>query len=388
MGEGLVEFINAELGGLGADIQNGAPGRPIKLEVCKMAVSPDDSQRCANELIAKGADIVVSTINFFGNHFPIYNAAGVPVIVITPITIGDFTSPGVYSIGGGGGCLGVHTGLVEFVTNDIGGKRIGVPWADTPPGVVCYNDLEKKPLEVIKGIEPGASARAGTVPELEFIGVPVKPATPDVSPIVAQVLDFEPDSMIFSAQGADCWNMVDGLGRAGWTPQSIPLVLSGACIDFDAMAAAGDLAKDVYFVGAAGAVLNPPETIDNPRDRFEAEIYQGKSAEYGVPEAEARKGFATQAASGLLTMWRLAAQIAAAGGEVNGESLSAAFANSVDEHSFGGTPISCSTAPAPYIAVCNATVTASQWDGENLIPVRRRFSGLDLVAGTALKPAG
>ena len=63
--------------------------------------------------------------------------------------------------------------------------------------------------------------------------MPIKPATPDVTPQVTEVLDFDPDVIIFSAQGADCWNLVDGLGRLGWTPEEIPLVLSGACIDFE-----------------------------------------------------------------------------------------------------------------------------------------------------------
>ena len=37
-------------------------------------------------------------------------------------------------------------------------------------------------------------------------------------------------------------------------------------------------------------------------------------------------------------------------------------------------------------AVCNSEVSATQWDGEKLVPVRDRFTGLDLVAGTELKP--
>jgi branched-chain amino acid transport system substrate-binding protein len=218
--------------------------------------------------------------------------------------------------------------------------------------------------------------------------VPIKPATPDVSPVVAQVVGFNPDAIIFSAPGADCWYMVAGLGRAGWTNDEIPLVLSAACIDFDAMAAAGDLAKGIYFVGAAGAVLNPLDSITNPRDRAEAAFYQTKPLEYGVPDTESRKGFATQAASGTMTLWRLASQIAVSGQEVTGEAIANAFAATDNDHSFGGTPLSCATAPAPYVAVCNATVTANQWDGEKFVPVRSRFSGLDLVAGTALKPAG
>ncbi len=137
--QAAADYINAELGGLS--------GRPIEVELCKSVVAPDDSQRCANELAAADIDLALSTINFFGNHFSIYQGSDIPVIVGTPITIADFTSEGVYSIGAGGGCLGVHTGLVEFATNNIEElagievNKVGVPWADTPPGVVCYNVL-------------------------------------------------------------------------------------------------------------------------------------------------------------------------------------------------------------------------------------------------------
>ena len=36
--------------------------------------------------------------------------------------------------------------------------------------------------------------------------------------------------------------------------------------------------------------------------------------------------------------------------------------------------------------MCNATARAFQWDGEELVSVRDRFTGLDLVAGTELQP--
>jgi branched-chain amino acid transport system substrate-binding protein len=384
--EAAVKYINEELGGFGADIQNGKPGRPIQLEVCKMAISPDDSQRCANELLAKKPFLIVSSLNFFGNQIPIYQQAKVPAIVGTPITIADFTSKGVYSIGGGGGCLGVHTGLVKYVTQDLKAKRVAVPWADTPPGVVCYYDLEKKPLDVLAGKVKGSSKDAGSIPDLQDIGVPVKPATPDVTPQVTQVLDFKPEGIIFSAQGADCWNFVDGLGRLGWTPDKIPLVLSGACIDFDAMKAAGDLAKGIYFVGSAGAVTQDPATIKNPRDKFEAEIYQSKPAQYGMPQADLLKGFATAGWAVMLDAWETASTLAANGTEVTPQSFEAAIAATDNTHAFGSTPLSCSTAPEPYIAVCNSLVTATKWDGTNLVPVKDRFSGIDLVAGTELKP--
>jgi branched-chain amino acid transport system substrate-binding protein len=384
--QAAVDYINAELGGWGADIQNGVAGRPIELQVCRTAISPDDSQRCANELLGSDPFLVASTINFFGNHLPIFQAAGVPAVVMSPVTIADFTSEGAYAIGGGGGCLGVHTGLIEFVTTDLGATNIGVPWADTPPGVVCYYDLEAKPMDVLNGTVEGSSERAGSLPDLQYLGVPIKPATPDVTPQVTEVLGADPDAIIFSGQGADCWNLVDGLGRLGWTPDDIPLVLSGACTDFEAMRAAGDLAKGIYFIGSGNSAIVDPATIEDPVARFEAETYQAKAAEYGMPEADVTKGFGALGFTSMITLWSVASELAASGEEVTAEAYEAALAATDNTHAFASTPLSCAQAPEPYIAVCNALVTANQWDGETFVPIRTTFSGIDLVAGTELRP--
>ena len=265
--EAAVKYINEELGGIGADYKAGKPGRPIKLEVCKMAITPADSQKCANELASKKPFAVVSSLNFFGNHFAIYKAANIPVIVGTPITALDFTSPGVYAIGGAGGCLGVHTGLIEFVTKDLGKKKIAVPWADTPPGVFCYHDLEKKPLEVLAGKTlAGADRKAegneakGKIPDLTHIGVAIKPGQADVTPQATQVLDFKPEGIVFSAQGADCWTFANSLAKLGWKAETTPLVLSTACLDLAKMKEIGPtVTKGIYFVGGVG--IQVPESL-------------------------------------------------------------------------------------------------------------------------------
>ncbi len=384
--EAAVEYINEELGGFGSDPVNGIPGRPLEFEVCAMAVNPADSQRCANELAAADPLMVLSGLNFFGNHFPILQAAGVPVVVAVPITIGDFTSPDVFAIGGGGGCLGVHTGLVEFATNDLEGRRIAVPWADTPPGVTCYYDLEAKPLDVLKGVVEGSSERAGSIPELEHIGVPIQPATPDVTSQVTQVLDFEPDAIIFSAQGSDCWNFVDTMGRLGWTPDSTPLALSTSCLDFEAIEAAGDLADGIYFVGSASTQLNDPATIDDARRAFEAEQYQTQAAEYGLPQGELTKTFATSGWNAMMNLWVASSRVVRDGGELTPEAMQAEFAGQEDAYLYGSTPSNCANSPTPYTAVCNFSATALQWNGESLDVVRDTFTGTDLVEGTEIIP--
>lgn len=381
--QAAADYINAELGGLG--------GRPIEIELCKSVVSPDDSQRCANELAAADIELAVSTINFFGNHFSIYQGSDIPVIVGTPITIGDFTAEGVYSVGAGGGCLGVHTGLVQFATDDIEElegievDRVAVPWADTPPGVVCYNDLEAKPLDVIAGNEPGDSSRAGENPDLEYLGVPVAPATPDVTPQATEVLGFEPDVIIFSAQGADCWNFVDALGRLGWTPDQIPLVLSTSCTDFEAMRAAGELVEGVYFVGSSSGLLSPLDSLEGQRLE-DASAYQMKGLEYGMSEDDVFKTFASAGFAALMNIWQIADELE---GEVTGEVIAEGLAaTDGTEPAFGSTPLDCAGAPAPYVAVCNSAVGANVWDGEKFELVIEQFSGLDLVAGTELRPGG
>ena len=56
--------------------------------------------------------------------------------------------------------------------------------------------------------------------------------------------------------------------------------------------------------------------------------------------------------------------------------------------SFGNAPLNCSGAPEPYVSVCGSSISVAQWDGEQLVTVVERLNGLDLVAGTELRPGG
>lgn len=380
--EAAVQYINNELGGIGADIGAGKAGRPIKLEICKMLINPTDSTKCANELAAKKPFVVFSPLNFFGNHFATYNAAKIPVIVGTPITPLDFTSPGTFAIGGGGGCLGVHTGLIEFATKDLNGTKVAVPWANTPPGVFCYHDLEKKPLQVLNGQTSAKdNAAALTKPKLTHIGVPILPGQADVTPQAQQVLDFKPDVIVFSAQGADCWTFVSALGKLGWTPSKIPLVLSGACTDDTKAKEAGDLAKGIYFVGAT-----PITQTANLKGLLQeqSKLYLAKSDKYGAKD-EKTKGFATQGFLAMMNIWQLGTQASKGNpASLTAQGLEDAFGKTERHHAWGGSPLECTAAPKPYISVCNSRVTTTQWNGSGYDLKRADYSGLYLIKGTEL----
>jgi branched-chain amino acid transport system substrate-binding protein len=382
--QAAVDFINNELGGIGADYATGTPGRPIELKICSTLITPDDSLRCANELAGENPDAVISTLNFFGNHFSVFAGAGIPVIVGTPITALDFTSPGVFAVGGGGGCLGVHTGLVDFVTADLGAKKVAVPWANTPPGVFCYNDLEKKPLNVLNGTTAAeGNDAAGTIPDLEHIGVPIQPGQADVTPQATQVLDFDPDGIIFSAQGADCWTLVNSLKSLGWTAAETPLVLSGACLDTEKAIEAGDAAKGIYFVG--DVPITQPDALEGLL-QIEAQTYVDKMDQYGAGD-DTSKGFATQGFKTLMLIWEMGSVAAGTDpSSFSSDALVDALGATSNHHAFASTPQSCADAAdaAPYVAVCNSLVTATQWNGESYDVIRSDFSGLYLIAGTEL----
>ena len=58
------------------------------------------------------------------------------------------------------------------------------------------------------------------------------------------------------------------------------------------MRAAGDLADGIYFVGSGDSVIVDLDDDRGPAStQFEAETFQTKAAEYGMPEADLYKGF-------------------------------------------------------------------------------------------------
>jgi branched-chain amino acid transport system substrate-binding protein len=269
-------------------------------------------------------------------------------------------------------------------------SKIAVPWANTPPGVFCYNDLEKKPLEVLAGKKIDGSDRKadgnslkGSIPTLTQIGVPIKPGQADVTPEATLVLDFKPDGMVFSAQGADCWTYVSTLDKLGWKASETPLVLSGACLDLAKMKELGDITKGIYFIGGA-SILNPESLKGQLKE--EAITYAAKMKQYSSSET-AGKGFATAGFAVMMQVWEIMNESAGTdASKFDGATFQKAMGATAGHHQWGGTGLDCvgGQKNAPYIAVCNSTVTATQWDGTSLKTVRENFSGLGLVKGTEL----
>ena len=387
--EAAVAFINKELGGIGANLATGKAGVPIKLEICKYnALIPAELPGCANKLAGKKPLVVFASLAFGDAHLAIFAKTKTPIIVGTPIFPGDFTSPGVYAIGGGGGCLGVHLGLVWYATQVLKKDRIALPWAKSAPGIYCFNDLEAKPLDTLAGKTlsgapiTSSSKFKGKMPTVTYEQYPILTGSPDVSPEATKIMAYKPNVMIYSNQGSECWNMVNALIKLGWTPASFPIVLTGACIDLVTMGKLGDKIKGITTIG--GLSILDPDSLTGAY-KADALTYGTKMFVYSKERKLNGTGFATQGFSGMMTIWQIANEVK---GAVTGKALVAILKNTKGHRAFGSTGLFCKDAFKPYTSVCSSQVSASIWDGTALKAdkANQNFSGLSLLgAGDAIR---
>jgi branched-chain amino acid transport system substrate-binding protein len=389
--EAAVAYINKELGGIGADPATGKAGVPIKLEICKYnALVPAELGNCANTLASKKPAVVFASLAFGDAHVKIFQDTKTPLIVGTPIFPADFTSPGVYAIGAGGGCLGVHLGLIYFATQTLKLDKIALPWAASAPGIFCFNDLEAKPLDILAGkTRSGAaitttSKLKGTMPTLTYLPISVPTSNPDVAGYAAQIMAFKPNVLAYSNQGNLCWDLMNELIKLGWTKDSFKIVFSGSCIDTATMLKLGDKITGLYTIG--GLSILDPDALTGAA-KSDALTYGTKMYTYSKDRKLTGTGFATQGFSAMMTLWAIASESVKAG-KVTGAAMVTTLKATNGHRAFGSTGLFCKQAIKPYIAVCATQVSASQWDGTALKAVKtaQSFSGLKLVgAGDALR---
>lgn len=380
--QAAVDYINKELGGIGGDPATGKPGVPIKLEVCKYnALVPAELPGCANSLASKKPLLVFASLAFGADHIAIFNKTKTPIIIGTPIFPTDFSSPGAYAIGGGGGCLGVHLGLVYYAAQILKKTRVAVPWAKSAPGIFCFNDLEAKPMDTLAGKTLSGtkivseSKFLGKSPTLTYEQYPILTGAADVSPEATKIMAFKPDVMIYSNQGSECWTMVNALIKLGWTPATFPIVLTGACIDLPTMAGLGDKIKGIYIIG--GLSILDPDALTGA-SKTDALTYGTEMSTYSKDRKLSGTGFATQGFSGIMNIWQIAQEVK---GALTGMAMVDILKNTNGHRAFGSTGLFCKTSFAPYTSVCASQVSASIWDGKALKADKpnQNFSGLELL---------
>jgi branched-chain amino acid transport system substrate-binding protein len=379
--EATVDYINNQLGGLGGNPLTGKPGRPIDLKTCFMTITPSSTTSCANQLVSDHPVFIWEGYQFFGQIAdPIFQAAHIPVINFSPITVSDFTSPVLLDIAAGGGCVGAHPGLIDFAVYKLKAKNLAIPWANTPPGVECYYDLEKKPVDAINGSLKPTPKGVKVIASVKEDGYPIAAGAPDDSSQAAQILAQNPQVIIFSGQSSDCFNLLSALSNLGWTAKKIPLVFSGACSNVQSFQQAGAKADGIYVVGAAYNLLDPTSATGLIRQ----EIAAIDSADAKYQPSQSPTGIEAAMFQTEMTTW-LTLDNSSAANKLTSADVLSTLRNTTKVHMFAGLPWGCTSAPKPYVSVCSTAVSALQWNGTGFVNVGKPFDGAYLINGLPIK---
>ena len=354
--EGLeigVNYINNTLGGVGADLEAGVPGRPLALDSCPHALDPAEAQACAAESIAADPDIMVKGIDFFSPIlWPVWGGQ-YPVIDTLPIFVSDFSAPG--SLAMGGACVTAFPGAAQAMV-EAGHDRIAIIYSDNAPGQQCYADTQErfyKYYEQTQGVE--------------YRGFPDAPGDPsDNDAIVQEALNFLEGSngaVHFGIQAADCAAYDDALDAAGNPHQVWP---SGSCVDDAVQSAVSATGKHFGFEG--------PPAPDNagllaqfhPFWQWEVSHREG-ILEAGNPESPLssfmRLGFNTA-----VMAYQVTGDFIAAGGDPSDHAGLIQFMGALDnQHRVGGTPLDCANKVADWAAICAFHFTSFTWNGDEFV---------------------
>lgn len=226
-----VDYLNRH-GGLG--------GRPIELETCVTAGSPETSQSCAQEVTGKGVDLVLLGLDLFA-HYPTYSATETPVVGALPILPPDYTADAYFMTGGNATIMSAAAWVAK---NHYGATTVGIVSADSPGSNASEAALVAS-LD-LAGIEHTIVRGGNNETDAGYQG------------LVREAADEDPDLLISLYADAGCVGVMRGRAGLGL---STPVLATSACATGDVLDSVGDDAVGWSFIGVATPQETPESLI-------------------------------------------------------------------------------------------------------------------------------
>jgi len=316
--EGAVQYVNAELGGIG--------GVPIELVTC-VQNSVEQMQACTQQL-ASDPDIVsvINGVNLFTSAFDFYGTLGdKPVVGGVPLFPADFSSPDARYFFGGS--LSAFAGIGRYAFDTLGGQRIGVLYGSNAAGLAAKDALE-------------TIFEVGQV-EAEFVPVP-SPST-DVTPQVTQVASGF-DVIVVVTAAAECAPVMQAVHQLGIAKETV--VYTGTCGDEEVLDAVGDLALGsiMHFT------LYNSDMIGVPDDKLAETLVQNDIYANYAPDTPSG-GLAALGITAVMNIRSLYEEIGV--DNLDKATILAAMDDGTPHNAFIGTPWICGVNPA-FPSICNA----------------------------------
>jgi ABC-type branched-subunit amino acid transport system substrate-binding protein len=181
----------------------GVGDREIEIIACDTASDPNKSTECARDAIEQDVVAVVGSFDPAGvaASLPVLDAAGIPYLASLALFPSEFSSANSFPVTAGapGGTFGMVT-----AADDAGCKVVGT-LGDT----------------AIDQGQTEALAAGLTAAGMEGYYVELPASTPDVTPVVAELLDRDPDCIAYAASGQVGVQIFSAVRRAGSDAQFI-----------------------------------------------------------------------------------------------------------------------------------------------------------------------
>jgi branched-chain amino acid transport system substrate-binding protein len=307
--QAAVQFVNAELGGIG--------GRPVAVEVCNTNFSAEGSTACGQRFAEAGVPAVLGGIDVFGNAIDVLEANGVPYAGGIPVSAqsGRSTSSFQWS----GGTWGATIAFAEYAVTDLGADTVAIVYGEFG-SIADSAEYGRRVLE-----SHGATARLVPYPIL---------ATDLTSPMTAAAAT-DPDAVIVLGADTGCKAAFDAVAVVGITA---PVFYTGACASPSIIASVPAASTE----GATFNVENPITPGASTAATVDFELYVRVLAAYG--EGLNPIGASTVTFRSFMNLFAVLASVAdQAGGvdAIDAASVTAALRAQRDVPSFMGHPYTC-----------------------------------------------
>lgn len=339
--EAAIEYMNSS-GGFG--------GRPVKFETCVAGGTPETSQKCAQELIGKGVELVLLGLDLFPDYAT-YGAANIPVIGVLPILPPDNTAEALFLTGGNA----TTTAVMAVIAQDrYQAKTVGMIHADnagansTAAGVQAALDKAGIKWKAVKGGDNETDAG--------YFGL-MQAANAD-----------DPDILISLYADAGCIGTMRGYATAGITK---PVLTTNICSDSDVISQVGDDANGWVFVGGQIERDTPEKAL--LQKILAPYIPNEETGEMGIEPEEVNTqalGLGGLGTVLVLTLRDIAAQMVAEGTEMSGQNLYDYLKVTDGLYLFGGiTPLKCGAAAPTYSSFCSFVFEATEYKDGAVVTV-------------------
>lgn len=300
--EAAVRYVNEELGGVN--------GRPLELEACTTAGTPESSINCANKFVQSNKLLVSPGIDLGAPAaIPIYAQAGMPYVGGLFTSAEEYASPVSYSFIGA--AAGAIAGLAAYAGQELQAKKV----------VVMAPDIPQLPPAIDNFVKP-VLAKLGTT---DITTIPEAATAPDFTPAVTRANRDNPDVIIMLFSGPTCVKVMQAVAQANVPREKV--LYAGECANKAQIEAGGGGGEGATFQSAL---------VNLDSDAPNAQVFREKLEKYSEDTAP---GVTT--ATGFDSIMNIYSVLKKIPGEITRESLVTALKSTNSEPAFLSHGFTC-----------------------------------------------